>query len=175
MMLCILLFVFLIIYSIYYGVDKFIASVIVISLTFCFYKLINMTNTQYICHINLCDKNNKSLHPEYVFYEDENNCDGQVNSCPYIDLSKYKIKKNNLNFDKQLNTEIPQYGLFDLMGSDGDNAIAKKMSQVSNKNKLAVCIKSKFGPHCLKKYFEEELRDYSNSIWWENQDLEANF
>jgi hypothetical protein len=66
--------------------------------------------------------------------------------------------------------------VFDDIGSMGDNLLAHKMKQISNKNREAMDNFSRM----QKKYsnlglFYEELTDAANSRWWDNDALDDEF
>jgi hypothetical protein len=54
----------------------------------------------------------------------------------------------------------------------GDDKLMSKMQHLSLKNKEAIIIRAGFNKYSLVDYFNEELNDHENSIWWDNQDLE---
>ena len=69
-----------------------------------------------------------------------------------------------------------KYNLFDEIGCDGDNMIAHKMKQISNKNREAMDNFSRtFTKYSNLNYFDRELKDAAASRWWDNQDLESEF
>jgi hypothetical protein len=69
-----------------------------------------------------------------------------------------------------------KYNLFDEIGCDGDNMIAHKMKQMSNKNREAMDNFSRtFTKYSNVNYFDQELKDAEASRWWDNQDLEGEF
>lgn len=70
-----------------------------------------------------------------------------------------------------------KYNLFDEIGCLGDNMIAHKMKQVSNRNREAMDNFSRtYTKYSNINYFEQELKDAANSHgWWENDELEKEF
>jgi hypothetical protein len=69
-----------------------------------------------------------------------------------------------------------KYNLFDEIGCLGDNLLAHKMKQVSNKNREAIDNFSRtYSKYSNINYFEQELNDAANSRWWDNDELEQNF
>lgn len=65
--------------------------------------------------------------------------------------------------------------LFDEIGSLGDNKIAHLMKHVSNKNRVAIDNMARQNKYTNINYFEQELKDHANSIWWDNEKLEQEF
>jgi hypothetical protein len=65
--------------------------------------------------------------------------------------------------------------LFDEIGSLGDNKIAHLMKHVSNKNRVAIDNMSRQNKYTNIKYFEQELKDHANSVWWDDETLEKEF
>jgi hypothetical protein len=70
-----------------------------------------------------------------------------------------------------------KYNMFDEIGCDGDNKLAHKMKQISNKNREAM---DNFSRSRTKysniNYFEQELKDAASSHgWWDNDELEKEF
>ena len=69
-----------------------------------------------------------------------------------------------------------KYNLFDEIGSLGDNLLAHKMKQISNKNREAIDNFSRtYSKYSNINYFEQELNDAANSRWWDNPELEKHF
>lgn len=69
-----------------------------------------------------------------------------------------------------------KYNLFDEIGCLGDNLLAHKMKQVSNKNREAMDNFSRtYSKYSNINYFEQELNDAANSRWWDNDELEKKF
>ena len=67
--------------------------------------------------------------------------------------------------------------LYDMRdGCYGDNALVNKMMHMGMKNKHAINNRARWNTSSFKPFIENELEDYSNLIWWEdNQDLEQYF
>ncbi len=130
--------------------------------------------------VQSCDQFDKS-HLSSISLENDIPLENDI--CDPIDMnnaelaadweSKYRFKSNDP--DILIAGGVPMNMLSDFMGCSGDNSIMKKMSHVSSMNKRALTARSNFSSNSIKKYFEEELRDHSNRIWWDNQDLEQAF
>ena len=70
-----------------------------------------------------------------------------------------------------------KYNLFDEIGCLGDNKLAHKMKQVSNKNREAMDNFSRtYTKYSNINYLEQELKDAAASQgWWDNEELEKEF
>ena len=66
--------------------------------------------------------------------------------------------------------------MYNELGSFGDNEICKKMKHMSNMNRVAMDNMARVNKYTNIAYFEEELNDHENSVWWEdNEELENMF
>jgi hypothetical protein len=57
----------------------------------------------------------------------------------------------------------------------GDDVLTYAMLMAGTKNKTAMINRSRFTKRVIEPYVWQELNDHENSIWWDNQDLEAEF
>jgi hypothetical protein len=78
---------------------------------------------------------------------------------------------------KQLEYSENNYkkNIFDEIGSLGDNNIAHLMKHMSNKNRVAIDNMSRQNKYTNMHYFDQELKDHANSIWWDDESLESEF
>ena len=88
-----------------------------------------------------------------------------------------KSKSQTFNFKPiEYSEENYKYNLFDEIGCLGDNMLAHKMKQVSNKNREAIDNFSRtYSKYSNINYFDQELKDAEASRWWDNEDLEKDF
>jgi TATA-binding protein-associated factor Taf7 len=82
-------------------------------------------------------------------------------------------QSDNSQSDKQplvYSEENYKYNLFDELGSLGDNKLAHKMKQMSNKNREAMDNFSRtYTKYANINYFEQELKDSAASCgWWDD-------
>ena len=90
---------------------------------------------------------------------------------------EHSKKKKETNTDEVINKqplvyseENYKYNLFDELGSLGDNLLAHKMKQISNKNREAIDNFSRtYTKYANINYFEQELNDAAASHgWWDD-------
>lgn len=93
------------------------------------------------------------------------------------DKIKTEYSDNIRIIPKQLEYSENNYkkNLFDEIGSLGDNNIAHLMKHVSNKNRVAIDNMSRQNKYTNMHYFEQELKDHANSVWWDDESLESDF
>lgn len=66
--------------------------------------------------------------------------------------------------------------IYDEIGSIGDNKLSRRMKYMSNMNRVAMDNQARVNKYTNIAYFEEELNDHENSVWWEdNEALENSF
>ena len=89
-----------------------------------------------------------------------------------IDMESTEIKS-----PKQLEYSENNYkkNLFDEIGSLGDNNIAHLMKNMSNKNRVAIDNMARQNKYTNIHYFNQELKDHANSVWWDDESLESEF
>jgi len=58
---------------------------------------------------------------------------------------------------------------------DGDDKLTYKMIDMSLNNKRAMTNRAMWNKYSFLPYYEQELQNHANSIWWENDDLEHDF
>ena len=102
-----------------------------------------------------------------------------------VDKSSKSSKPTESEAPKQKKIQMPltysednyKYNLFDEIGCHGDNMIAHKMKQISNKNREAMDNFSRtYTKYSNINYFEQELNDAAASRWWDNDtELEKKF
>ena len=91
-----------------------------------------------------------------------------------VNVDKPPLDKSS---PKQLEYSENNYkkNVFDEIGSLGDNNIAHLMKHMSNKNRVAIDNMSRQNKYTNMHYFEQELKDHANSIWWDDESLESEF
>ena len=67
------------------------------------------------------------------------------------------------------------YDIIDDLGSNGDNLLSKRMKHMSNKNRESVDNYARQNKMTNMSYFEDELKDHANSVWWDDETLENEF
>lgn len=67
------------------------------------------------------------------------------------------------------------YDIIDELGSNGDNLLSKRMKQMANKNRESVDNYARQNKMTNMSYFEDELKDHANSVWWDDETLENEF
>lgn len=73
---------------------------------------------------------------------------------------------NNIDFLYYGNSDYPL---------SGDDKLAYRMYDLGQKNKQAITNRALWNKNSLLPYIEQELRDHSNSIWWDDETLEQEF
>lgn len=78
---------------------------------------------------------------------------------------KYKNLDNSVSINQQFNNyEEPHL--------TGDELIANKMAHMSTKNRNAIHNRVRFTSNNFRKYFQEELDENEDRVWWETDLLE---
>ena len=87
------------------------------------------------------------------------------------------MESNEIKSPKQLEYSENNYkkNLFDEIGSLGDNNIAHLMKNMSNKNRVAIDNMARQNKYTNIHYFNQELKDHANSVWWDDESLESEF
>jgi len=119
--------------------------------------------------------------------EDETNCITKMIMKAKDSLKEIIIPPSNIksNVDKPPDKSKPKQleysennykkNVFDEIGSLGDNNIAHLMKHMSNKNRVAIDNMSRQNKYTNMHYFDQELKDHANSIWWDDESLESEF
>jgi hypothetical protein len=63
-------------------------------------------------------------------------------------------------------------GMHKEMACSADTALCNRMKYLALQPKMSQDIQAKFNKYTILPYFEEELREQENKIWWENDELE---
>jgi hypothetical protein len=73
---------------------------------------------------------------------------------------------NSIDFLYYGNDNSPLYG---------DDKLTYRMYAMSQKNKQALVNRAMWNKNSILPYFEEELRNHADSVWWDDDTLEGEF
>lgn len=107
----------------------------------------------------------------------------KIKSCPpekslETQLFEQKQKYNELKL--QVEDKSPKFRfsnsdryVFDNIGLDGDDVFTQKMFDMGKKPQEAIMNRSMWSKNSMLPFLEEELNMHENSIWWDDDALEA--
>jgi len=94
----------------------------------------------------------------------------------------YNIKQNVDKAWNQQKTKKPEYSennykynTYDELAGIGDNLLTHKMKQMSNMNRVAIDNFARQNKNTNIHYFNNELDEHANSVWWDDDTLENEF
>lgn len=102
--------------------------------------------------------------------------EGEIPEPYYIknksDVPLIKVDNNEFDIDyyRDPNKEFDIRLVYNEMGGDGDTAICNRMKYSGMQAKLSKDIRAVYNKHSIEPYFQEELNEQENKIWYEATD-----
>ena len=120
----------------------------------------------------------KKMGKKKVRFESDSDSDSESDSNYEAGSELRVVSKASSGNTNNSETKIKpkyNYDIIDELGSNGDNLLSKRMKQMSNKNRESVDNYARQNKMTNMSYFEDELKDHANSIWWDDETLENEF
>lgn len=148
----------------------------ILLLILCFYPKYRPDTSPIYLNINMSDVCKKVDDSEII--PSQKNDINSINKKCENELFDIKQKYNKL---KLIVDDPEPDDILYLMNSDsrynikGDDSLTSRMMNMGKKNKEAIINRAMWNKNSLLPYLEDELRMHSESIWYDNEDLERDF
>jgi hypothetical protein len=87
-----------------------------------------------------------------------------------IPLTKFDNNEFDIDYYRDPDKEFDIRLVYNEMGGDGDTAICNRMKYSGLQAKLSKDIRAVYNKHSIEPYFQEELNEQENKIWYEATD-----